>query len=234
MEWIIPLQKKRFSGPDQISFLSREENEHGPIYISDNHKAALWCFAQSLNQNLNIPFSLLHIDAHYDCDDRGASVFPEDWRKLSFQELYSIKLDDGLPLIRWDNYLPLFINAEKKLINKKIALTHQIGKKINFDREIACWDIPKFLDDILISESKWILNLDLDYFFARRFKDAPLFSEEYIRYIFSLLKLAFDENRFFCVTVALSPECCGSWENSERILNLFCRDFEISNPTEIK
>lgn len=230
MEWILPLREKKYSGPDHVSFLTLQKTEQGSIYISDNHKMALWCWGEILKQNLNTTFSILHIDAHFDCDSRGEVQFPKNWKELTFEGLYGLKMSDNLPMVRWDNYFPLFVKYESGLINQMISVTHDIGKKIKFDKEISAWDIPKYLDNILLSEKKWILNIDLDYFFARRFKEAPMFSDQYIEYIFSLLKLSYDEDRVLCITVALSPECCGSWENSERILKLFCRIFNLINP----
>lgn len=228
-KWIVPFTKRKYSGPDQVSFLYSMDLPEGKIWISDNHKTAIWCWGQS-DLIEKEEFSFLHIDAHYDCDDKGLEQFPKNWKSLSYEELYTLKLDSVLPLIRWDNYIPLFFKTDGIRIKKSVAVTHHIGKKIAFDLEIAPWDLAKKLDDILLSEKKWIINLDFDYFYSRTFKDAPLFSDQFIKYFFNILKLTFEEKKVHSFTVALSPECCGSWENAEKILDLFCEVFSFDNP----
>ena len=56
---------------------------------------------------------------------------------------------------------------------------------------------------------KWIVNLDLDYFFIGD-PSMRILTDEYIRSVAGLIKRQINEIKV--VTVALSPECCGGWE----------------------
>jgi hypothetical protein len=43
-----------------------------------------------------------------------------------------------------------------------------------------------------------------------------------------IIKKNLDEKRIKVLTIALSPECCGGWDESERILNLLTATLGIT------
>lgn len=75
------------------------------------------------------------------------------------------------------------------------------------------------------NECKWIFNLDLDYFFDD--KGLKIFSDEYIMTFAEDLKKAMGNIEI--LTIAMSPECCGSWEKSLSVLALFDRVFDFDD-----
>lgn len=52
-----------------------------------------------------------------------------------------------------------------------------------------------------------------------------LFSDEYIQAMASDINKAMD--RIAVMTIALSPECCGGWENAIRVFNLLADKIDL-------
>lgn len=72
---------------------------------------------------------------------------------------------------------------------------------------------------------KWIVNLDLDYFYESNDDGFfQLLSDEYISMLAYKLKNIRDQIQV--LTIALSPECCRNWDNSLHALNIFMETFE--------
>lgn len=202
------------------------------IYLMDNHLLALWCWLQEIKEDSNGYFNLLHIDAHYDCDP----CLYERWKKEERKKLLDLTLSDYLNLkqFKWDNYLPVFFSTFGNQIHNCVAMTHGIGVKGEFKEEIECYDILKRIDDLLLFEKNWIINIDFDYFFARSYKKSSMYSKDYIKEIFKLIKLNYDMGHIKVLTACLSPECCGGWEQALSILELFCQEFEIDDADVLK
>lgn len=53
-----------------------------------------------------------------------------------------------------------------------------------------------------------------------------LFSGDYIIALLQDLKNSMD--KIAVLTIALSPECCGCWENAIRIMNMISENLEIN------
>lgn len=67
---------------------------------------------------------------------------------------------------------------------------------------------------------KWIVNLDLDYFFHSSDDGyIQILSDEYIRILAQKLRNC--KHSINVLTIALSPECCGNWGNAIHVLNTF-------------
>lgn len=67
---------------------------------------------------------------------------------------------------------------------------------------------------------KWIVNLDLDYFFHSSDDGyIQILSDQYIRILAQKLRNC--KHSINVLTIALSPECCGSWQNTIHALNTF-------------
>ena len=72
---------------------------------------------------------------------------------------------------------------------------------------------------------KWIVNLDLDYFFHSSDDGyIQILSDEYIRILAQKLRNC--KHSINVLTIALSPECCGNWGNAIHALNVFMEAYE--------
>ena len=86
-------------------------------------------------------------------------------------------------------------------------------------------DIKKLNEMIGKKSKKWIINLDLDYFYESNDDGFfQLLSDEYISMLAYKLKNIRDKIQV--LTIALSPECCRNWDNSLHALNIFMETFE--------
>lgn len=233
-DWIIPFQGRNSSSAVVQNFLWRTDN----IYIMDNHRAALWCWLQHMSSESQ--YSVFHIDAHYDC---ARTVREGDIAKLpnlaciDFQDYLDISevglIGGNVPLIRWDNYLYLFERLYRSQIADYFFATHGIGDNpadSTHWEEFSISKLPSLYSDILHENSAdgWIINIDLDYFFTRQPKGfARLQSEHYISEIFSATRKALDAGLVKCLTICLSPECCGGWEVAEKICYQLCEEIGI-------
>lgn len=155
-----------------------------PLYIMDNHKMALWCWYKHLQQpNL----SLFHIDKHNDTlttdEKAGFEAIWEEYHNKSIQ--LNPLLPITYPFYRWDNYLSIALNS------------YQF-------REVVFWtdgygDKPKIpVTNNSDFTGKWIVNVDLDYFFRKGRMEKVIKTLEHID--------------VECLTIAISPECCGGWK----------------------
>lgn len=234
--WLIPLTKYDGSMWFDVNFLWNHDN----IFISDNHRIALWCWFQRINENEK--YNLFHIDAHYD----ALSANLKKWVN-STPDLYKIPLEDYLSfqctlekgcssrLFRYDNYLAIFINKYRHMINECVWATQKIGDIpciYSKEKEIAPWELTNFINyNLSTDDISWILNIDLDYFF----KKIPngneetytlIFSDEYIKSIFKSIQNNLKNIKV--LTIALSPEHCGNWENARKLCN------QVSNYLELQ
>lgn len=149
-------------------------------------------------------------------------------------------------VFRWDNYITqcmylfpqwfwdvvystrtsLGRSEREKLLGATIQsvsaskLLSYIGNNLQVD------EYGEQLNRIIGKESvKWIVNLDLDYFYESNDDGFfQLLSDEYISMLAYKLKNIRDQIQV--LTIALSPECCRNWDNSLHALNIFMETFE--------
>jgi hypothetical protein len=221
--WIVPFKGRNHSGCYEQNFLWKNEN----IYIMDNHRAALWCWFQHLSKDSKIAY--FHIDKHTDTLQSKIKEWVNEC-----PDLWSISIDDYLshihtrdmgmdiPLFRWDNYASIFLQKHSNLVSHCFFATHNVGDPANHHRvqNPDIWDLAGNLSYWLKdTDQQWIFNLDLDYFFYASNSDeySVFLSDEYIEQIFITIKKYLDNKKILCLTICLSPECCGSWEAAEGI-----------------
>ncbi len=78
-----------------------------------------------------------------------------------------------------------------------------------------------------IKSPHWILNIDIDYFFTEDSNGniyqfvSDAYIQEFLKNIDSCL------DHIDVVTIAMSPNFCGGWENSYRILKLITKYFNL-------
>jgi len=111
-------------------------------------------------------------------------------------------------------------------VGHTISATHHLGSNKDLKEVVKPIDLVRRLDDlfserIYLNDLPWIVNLDMDYFFSAQPQKLPLFSDEYVEALALSLKKGLDNGMIKALTIALSPECCGSWEKAEKMLKRF-------------
>jgi UPF0489 domain len=215
-EHIIPFKGRNFSGAVTQNLLWKS----GSVYLMDNHRAALWCWQQEIDLQ-STDHSLLHIDRHYDALGANLNEHLKNLPNLStaaIDEYLSRSFRSNgfdVPVIRWDNYLSIYLELFKVNLNGLICVTHKEGDTPNFsaisepDNDIVAYNLDHWLTR---GDHPWIVNIDLDYFFyCSQNVDGdedyyPLFSEQYVDELFGRIKTAFDAGRIGVVTVCLTPD----------------------------
>jgi hypothetical protein len=221
-EDLITLAHRGYSGCCDLNFLSRI----GKVYFMDNHRAALWCWMRHLSATDRV--TVVHIDRHTDC----LSSNLDDWTAASVG-LESLSLDSYLSmehcescLFRWDNFISLFIRHFGERIHSLYMATRDVGDQ----PERHSWDIeadllPATLESLPsnLRGSQFIVDLDLDYFVARiaEGEHVRLYSDAFMHLVFRHISGLISHPQCACVTVALSPECCGGWQEAELLLSQF-------------
>lgn len=231
MQNLIPFKGKNYSGFTEINLLQKQGN----VYVMDNHLAALWCWLQEMD--LSQKYNVLHIDKHYDTRrgrlEEWLEELPGYLEKLSIESYLALRFNDGenvngSPMFTWDNYLPIFHSRYQANINQYHFFTHRQGDLMTEMKPFVEEYPVECLPDVgwLVFEEnpgyKWIVNIDLDYFF----RDVE-HEEMYVRFIslkaieifFNTLK-KINPKKIAVITFALSPECCGGWDNALEVMHL--------------
>ena len=160
-EWIVPFKGRNHSGSVEQNFLCRAGN----VYVMDNHRAALWCWLQELD--LTAPHSLIHIDRHPDALqsrlDEWLKHLPS-WAAGIDAYLGKTYRSDGFdcPVIRWDNYLSIYLREFGNSLTTFRCLTHEDGDSPNFGHPMysSPWELPENLSYWLAErEAPWIVNI---------------------------------------------------------------------------
>lgn len=240
--WIIPFKGRNTSGTWDLNFLY----QHGRTYIMDNHSAALWCWLQQIS--LEEKYNLIHIDWHYDLAtgdyfESQKKALPGDLQTLTIAEYlnisYKVRLPGSgtLPVIKCDNYLSLFLDLYPNIIETCLFATHnEYHEEFYEDKElIDPFELPHSIVSALKqNKNRWIVNIDLDYFFFPMQNDKPfdddrkpMFSDIYIQELFSAISKSLNDGSTAVLTIALSPEYSGDWESAEKLCNKVCRVLEI-------
>lgn len=241
---IIPFKGKNLSGTYDLNLLFNNDD----VYIMDNHLAASWCWLQKIN--LKSKYNLLHIDRHYDVMNSHIDVWLKELKNQNIQ-LPNITIDrltsltyhlqdrptnDKFPLFRWDNYLTIFYRLYPNLIDTNMFATHKDGDKISEIKfnEIDAWELQESLSYWLnkTNKLKWIVNIDIDYFFTNYHNDEDyymqLYSNDFVIRIAEEISKSTDNIEV--LTIALSPEMCGGWKESEKVAKLITDHLSIKWP----
>ncbi|MCK4293186.1 MAG: UPF0489 family protein [Planctomycetes bacterium] len=224
--WLMPFKGRQCSGVWDQNFLWRQQS----VYIMDNHRAALWCWLKHRKQGRK--YNLFHIDRHY--DTLNASIGKRQSQSLDLREISIgdyLAIDErtpsgAFPLIRWDNYLSLFLELHGDSVEQCIFATHEEGDEPNCAdwNKAPFWDIPDNLEFWLSqSSNKWIFNIDLDFFFCD-YKGGyrRMLADEYANAIFDVVHKNCQNETITVLTIALSPGFCGGWEPAEHLCQQLC------------
>jgi hypothetical protein len=224
-EWLLPWKERSRSGPVNDNFLWRSDC----LYVMDNHRLALWCWWQHLNNETKI-WDFLHIDRHYDALWQRARPWLKHFEKTHKSDLESFRqasfLDNGdeLQLYRWDVIVSALLTLDGDRIHNWAFATAGEGDAppIPCMECISPWDLPaqlKWMAQPDDEKCPSIIDIDLDYF--THLEDngicGQVFSAQYIRELNSALIKGLSNGRFGVVTVALSPTTTGSWQLAEEL-----------------
>lgn len=223
-EWLIPLESRRSSSRDQVNFLYRQGN----VYVSDNHRVAAWCWLRHWHEGQEA--ALFHIDRHSDTlqsglEERLAMLPPME--TLSLEDYLSATTQEhgtATALIHWSNYLSLFLARYPERITKLFwTQLPPTGDPPRFARveDSPPHEVPLHLSALAANGAKAVVNLDLDFFLWRRRRNDyyPIYSDAYIQHLCESIAELQAAGGLLCLTIALSPECCGGWENAESLLD---------------
>ncbi len=239
---LIPFKGKSNSGAYKLNLLFNE----GKIYIMDNHLAASWCWLQKIDYSKQ--YNLLHIDRHYDLLNSQTDWWVEEMgrqniniRDNSIEEILSLTYNhadmptrDRFPVFRWDNYITILNRLYPNLLSACLFATQNDGDIIDELEisEVTPWDLQENLSYWLTEGSngnKWIVNLDIDYFFCdNNDKYFQLFDDAFVKRIAEEIKASLKNVEV--LTIALSPELCGGWDEAERIAKIFIDKLKIQWP----
>ena len=219
-----------------------------PLYIMDNHLAAAWCWMQECNPNESYCF--FHIDRHNDLGPLAPFTCYRHLREkphVTIDDYTGIRnpevTQQNRPAFTWDNYINQTIQLFPDWFRKCVYATHKsldererrMNLGCNVIEETSPCHLIGTLDyNIRVEESerfraqirgkeidKWIVNIDLDYFFIGE-PSMRILTDDYIRSLARAIKGLINEIKV--VTVALSPECCGGWERALDAALVFLRN----------
>lgn len=239
-----------YSNPDNTSKLGTEKyclkylSKKNNAYLMDNHLAAAWCWMRECDEDNEYGF--LHIDRHHDMCREGATPVFGNLKKVSLDDYLLSKFTllgafgpMEYPAFSWNTYItkcfdlcPRWFSSTALII--KQSPEQQIRNQTpDFIYNIypynqALRTIGRCLSD---NSKKWIVNVDLDYFFGgkhpdvlgadvtKRFKDSTI--QKFARAINSFA------SNIQVLTVALSPECCGNKEKSLEAFRVFAEEIPM-------
>ena len=233
MDKLIDKKTRNGSFCFDTDLLYKEEN----IYVMDNHRTAAWCWANHIEENEK--YTVIHIDKHYDTLGNQIKEWTEPinngLKNLSFDEYDKIEYQknkyERYKVFRWDNYIPLFHHYYSNQITEYVFYTHNFGTipdilKKHITHCSAYNLFNCFYDCCAKLEETIIINLDIDYFFYDNPQYNLLFSESAIEKLFEGI-MTLVRNKKNILTIALSPECCGGWENSLAFMRKYLTKYEI-------
>lgn len=237
-----------------LNFLWKSDDV--PIYIMDNHLAAAWCWMQECDTNE--AYNFIHIDKHSDLKGCGHITRIEYLKtkpNISFEEYEKISYitNDKYQFFQWDNYIRACHYLFPNWFNTNLFYTQDNNECVAND-----WGYMAFpsqtMETLYVRQGikqyvekqdfffkgaifkknmrtkKWIVNIDLDFFWD--FNRTKVFDDQFIKDLGQTIGEAM--NNIQVLTLALSPSCCGGWENaiecskiflSCSILNELCKEY---------
>jgi len=224
-EWLITWKERGRSGPVHDSFLWR----HDRLYVMDNHRLALWCWWQHLDNDPR-GWNFLHIDRHYDALWQRARPWikhhnPSHRSDLSsFRQAKFSEQGEELELYRWDVITSALLTLDGDKIHNWAFATAGEGEPppIPDLQTIDPWNLParlRWMAKPSEEDLSSIIDIDIDYF--THFDDDGLFgrvfSDQYLRELGSALGEGLTNDSFGVVTVALNSSITGSWQLAEEL-----------------
>ena len=206
-----------------LNFLAKTKN----IYLMDNHLAAFWCWSKELNSLKE--YTLTHIDRH---DDLSGVFVKEafhlyktiDFANISINSLLDLKINNH-QMLRWDNFIEMFnafnpftFNHFEFVTPKSLPNRYRYYNNTNLKKWISQpLSISELTQHILKDPPLSVLNFDVDVLFTEGPNHRKKLTKNQMIALTDKLRLLIQ--RAELVTIALSPECCGGWNNSIVVFN---------------
>lgn len=206
----------------------------------DNHKWAFYIWEFAIEKSLiKSNSTLFHVDAHLDDCPFGLQDNPEYLNIEGLSSLYEftekyVKYDTfiwpafGRGTINNIVYVSDFQNEPfQDWATNYVKGRIYEGLRVRSINELRS-KVGKIELDQLIKDDTLILNLDLDYFNEGNSygEKSKLKTDKEITESMTYLKNLYNWD---LTTVALSPECCGSEEACDHLLQIFMDVFELDN-----
>lgn len=256
--WIknLPLKYKECTSfTSHVVFLWKDDKL--PIYISDNHLTAAWCWLQECEPNER--YNFIHIDQHADLSDKGEPEIIEKIRlnpKISLEDFLNFKYNNGCvhQFFQWDNFIRAIHYLFPNWFQTNLFYVHEDLDE-QMDGQRTDWgygpfpfhkrDVAKVREEFTqLIESKisvhgcavdtrkysWIVSLDLDFFWDENLD--KIYDDGFIRDFARRMNSAMQNIKV--LTIALSPDCVGGngtsekWDNVINVLNIFRKEFSLS------
>ncbi|MCG2697733.1 hypothetical protein L6307_01395 [Candidatus Parcubacteria bacterium] len=210
----------------------------------DNHRLSLWCWLKFIENDNFKKYTLIYLDQHIDCacadfDSRYKKFLENKNRLKVLDEFRNSKHYFGkLSLINWQNFLAfaikleifkyIFLFTKADFKETEIEVKYNTQEKINL-KNITVYnsDTEKNLKNLFKNNLDIILDIDLDFFVEKkRNEDYYILNEKSIDACSEIIKKY--SKKVFLTTIALSPECCGGWDNAEKILKCFTEKLSLN------
>lgn len=194
------------------------------VVVMDNHRCALWHWVDKIDKNEE--YNIIHLDSHYDLDGLKvhSTISREELESLSFHEYLNYKdhHEDEFLYFNWANYIQPFLDHYQDNVKKLYLMVNETPHgviaggidSINQAVDIEGYDALSSLRKMYDEYQNWIINFDIDFFFKYNMK---LYSDDYIHAILEEVK-KFSLLPNSILTIALSPSCCGGWDNAISVL----------------
>lgn len=209
-------------------------HDQRPIYIMDNHLAALWCWLRELDRSET--YTLVHVDAHWDLADPFLRIEHLELLDSSerIEEFEAIpdphpRAGPSCPAIRWDNFIAPLLKLRKGLKRGLFLVTQPLyPNAVRDERFRTCseWRLLRVFGRGL--SGRILMNIDVDYFFSSedgyRQRVSSAKAREFLSSVLGYLRPQ------DIVTIALSPQCCGGMTKALHICDLICECLGIEMP----
>lgn len=208
----------------------------------DNHLAAGWCWLNELDKTKS--YNLFHIDQHWDLwnkSPKSSYEFLLNRKMISLKEYVNLTYTDSdtdkkLKVFNYANYILTLHNLFPNWFEHSIFACDGYQQEMN-DLKVFynpySYELPnkfgKWINNSPLNKdseknnNQWLVNIDIDYFF--RSDQYQMYTDAYI--IDLCLEIKANLDRIAVVTIALSPEHCGSWKESLRVANIMAKVFDI-------
>lgn len=238
--WIRSTNQLTKPGAYNLNFLYKERN----VYIMDNHLGAAWAWSQEID--ITKTYKIFHIDRHFDLiycsiDEWLEQIrsFGLDISKCSIDDYMSLQFEqhdvhpNPIQVFRWDNYFSIFLRLYSHTIDSLVFATHKNGVRESEHlqkvwRDVDIWDLPTSISKVIQDEEnvRWILNIDIDYFFTGNRNQFQFLTDFYIKELCN--EIARCQNRIDVITIALSPDFTNGWPDAIRVAEMLANNLGLS------
>ena len=227
-DWLIPWRSRGRSGRDTDHFLWND----GRLYLMDNHRLALWCWWQHLDESER--WTYFHIDRHFDAAWQNFNPWPSHTRPEHRSDLAAFRRatvavdGNSFALYAWDTITTALWSMEGARLDEVLFATGDQGDAPqgltaeHIDAEDLLGRLAALAADDTAPRPPCIIDIDIDYFVWRELDGTVgfRFADSQLAAIGQTLTAGLTNGRFGLVTIALSPETTGSWELAEQTLGV--------------